>query len=103
MTEFKIEEASVSASAKARETAPSPERKQEENKNKRLWLNVTGMAEEDIEELMETLCFYQGETPVCFVDKEKGTRSMCSERVSVSRALMAELSSFLPDDCIKLA
>ncbi len=70
-------------------------------KEKRLWLNVTGLADEDVEELMETLCSYEGDTLVCFVDKAKGTKKACSVKVKVNRALMAELSTFLPDDAIK--
>ena len=106
MTEFKEEEPPVKGGEVHGEKTQEQNGaavKREENSNKKLWLNVTGLDAADIEELMETLCFYQGETPVCFVDKAKGLKSMCSERVTVSRALMAELSSFLPDDCIKFA
>ena len=53
-----------------------------------------------MEELMETLCFYEGETSVCFVNA--GKKFVCSQKVNPNRALMAELSSFLREDCIKL-
>ncbi len=72
-----------------------------QEKPKRLWLNITGMEEADVEELMETLTFYAGETEVIFV--KAGQKMRCSERVNPGRALMAELASFLPEDCIKLA
>ena len=67
---------------------------------KRLWLNVTGLDEADIEELMETLTFYEGETPVIFV--KDGKKMMCSQKVSAGKALMAELAGFLPESCVKL-
>ena len=67
---------------------------------KTLWLKITGMAEEDVEELMETLTFYAGDTEVIFV--KDGKKMRCSEKVNPGRALMAELSSFLPEDRIVL-
>ena len=67
---------------------------------KRLWLNVTDLEEADVEELLETLTFYAGETEVYFVTGR--TKSRCSQKVSPNKALMAELSSFLPSTCIKL-
>ena len=67
---------------------------------KTLWLNVTGMDELDIEELMETLTYYEGQTKVIFV--QNGKKSLCSQKVTPSRALFAELSGFLPDTAIKL-
>ena len=67
---------------------------------KTLWLNVTTLDEEDVEELLETLTFYAGETEVYFVTGR--TKSRCSQKVSPNKALMAELSSFLPSTCIKL-
>ena len=70
-------------------------------KPKRLWLNIAGMEDADIEELMETLGYYQGETEVVFV--KDGKKMLCSEKVNPGRALMAELASFLPENCIKLA
>lgn len=58
------------------------------------------MADEDVEELMDTLCYYEGDTPVYFV---RGRQKMvCSQRVTPGRALMAELASFLSEENIKL-
>ena len=71
-----------------------------EEKDKKLWLNVSGMEDEDLEELLETLSFYAGETPVFFVKDKK--KMACSQKVTPNRALMAELSSFLSENCIKL-
>ncbi|MBQ4053923.1 MAG: hypothetical protein IJD33_06255, partial [Clostridia bacterium] len=67
---------------------------------KRLWLNVSALEEADVEELMETLTFYEGETTVIFV--KDGKKQLCSQKVTPNRALMAELSSFLPESAIKL-
>ena len=107
MTEFRLDEESA-APAVSQHGAPGQEesaakpRPVTPQKEKRLWLNVTGMEEADIEELLETLTFYEGDTSVCFVDKAAGTKKLCSQKVNVSRALMAELAGFLSDDCIKL-
>ena len=69
-------------------------------KEQRLWINVTGLDDQDVEELMEILTFYAGDTEVCFV---KGKQKMvCSQKVTPNKALMAELSSILPEECIKL-
>ena len=38
---------------------------------KKLWLNVSYLEEEDIEELLETLTFYAGDTQVWFVKDGK--------------------------------
>ena len=69
-------------------------------KPKKLWLNVSALEDEDIEELLETLIFYVGETEVCFV--KNGKKMLCSQKVNPNKALMAELASFLSEDCIKL-
>jgi hypothetical protein len=58
------------------------------------------MDEEDVEELLETLSFYVGETEVFFV--QNGKKMRCTQKVSLNKALMAELVSFLPENCIKL-
>lgn len=71
-------------------------------KDKKLWLNITGIEPIDLEELLETLTFYEGETPVYFVDKATGKKSVCTQKVAISRALLAELATFLSDDCIKI-
>ena len=98
MTEFRLDEEQTAPNAAAQTPVARP--KEKTDAEKKLWLNVTGMDEEDVSELMETLCFYPGKTPVCFVDGKK--KMLCSEKVSPSRALMAELSSFLPEEKIKL-
>ena len=70
------------------------------DKPKRLWLNISALENADVEELMETLGFYLGDTEVIFV--KDGKKMLCSEKVNPGRALMAELASFLPESCIKL-
>jgi len=107
MTEFTIEQsgaATQQSGAATQQTAvATPPVKTEEEKTdaeKKLWLNVTGMDEADMEELMETLTFYEGATPVYFV--KDGKKMLCTQKVTPGRGLMAELSAFLPDACIKL-
>ena len=72
-----------------------------EEKPKTLWLNITDLEDEDVEELMETLCYYAGETQVIFV--KNGKKFLCSQKVTPNRALLAELSGFLDEKNIKLA
>lgn len=81
----------------ARSSATPPKKSEAE---KKLWLNVTELEDEDIDELLDTLSFYAGETTVCFV--KAGKKMMCSQKVSLGKALLAELSSFLPESCIKI-
>ncbi len=69
------------------------------NAPKRLWLNISGVEQEDVEELMETLVFYAGDTEVIFV--KDGKKMRCTQSVSPTRALFAELATFLPENCIK--
>ncbi len=110
VTEFSLEEAQggkpnvqaekVSFDDRTETPAPLIVQKEKADKDKNLWLNVTALAEEDVEELLDTLSYYAGETQVYFV---QGKRKMgCSQKVNLNKALMAELSTFLPDDCIKL-
>ena len=66
---------------------------------KRLWLNVSALEDEDVEELLECLSYYVGETQVYFV--KDGKKMACSQKVTPNKALMAELASFLPENCIK--
>ena len=73
------------------------EEKPEREKN--LWLNVSVLDEEDLEELLDTLTFYEGETTVYFV--KNGKKMLCTQKVNVNKALLAELSTFLPQDYIK--
>ena len=72
-----------------------------EEKKKRLWLNVTDLADEDVEDLLDTLTYYEGETEVCFVNKKTNQKSLCSVKVRYERGLKAELASFLPENCVK--
>ena len=74
--------------------------KEKSDAEKTLWLNVTGMDDADLGELVETLTYYEGETTVIFV--QGGKKMRCSQKVTPGRALMAELSGFLPETCIKL-
>ena len=104
MSEFTLDEdtakkpAMVAENLSSQAEAATPQIKRVD-KPKRLWLNVTELDDEDIEELIETLVYYEGETEVCFV---KGKQKMlCSQKVTVGRGLMAELASFLPENCIK--
>ncbi len=101
MSEFSVEDKTVSVRALEGETGEALAPKREKtDAEKKLWLNVTDMEEEDVEELLDSLSFYAGDTEVYFV---KGNQKMrCSQRVSPNKALMAELSTFLSGDCIKL-
>ena len=57
-----------------------------ENKSdadKKLWLNVSALQEEDIEELLETLTFYAGDTQVWFV--RNGKKMLCSQKVTPNK------------------
>ncbi len=103
MEEFSLDEKDppIAKTANAGEAVNRPVAKAfKPESEKRLWLNVTGLDEADIEELMETLTFYEGETPVIFV--KDGKKMMCSQKVSAGKALMAELAGFLPESCVKL-
>ena len=100
MSEFRIDEQEKPPHAENARTGEAAEAAAKEEKEKTLWLKISGMAQEDVDELMETLCYYQGDTPVYFVRDRK--KMLCSQRVNPGKALMAELSSFLREDCIKL-
>ena len=101
MTEFNEDEHSAPKTAQAMSSGTQPAKAAESDKPKRLWLNITGMEEADVDELMETLTFYEGETEVVCVQGREKFR--CTQKVCVNRALMAELSTFLSENCIKLA
>ena len=103
MWEFTLEETEPKA-ADAPVAVPEmvqtrPAAPQKSDAEKRLWLNISAMEEEDIDELLETLSFYPGETVVCFV--KNGKKMLCSQKVNPNKALMAELCTFLPENCIK--
>ena len=102
MTEFNEDERSAPKAAASQATAAGTQQTKavENDKPKRLWLNITGMDEADVDELMETLTFYEGDTEVVCVQGREKFR--CTQKVSVNRALMAELSTFLSENCIKL-
>ena len=70
------------------------------DKPKTLWLNISGLEQEDVDELVETLSYYAGDTQVIFV--QNGKKLRCSQGVTANRALLAELSGFLEEKCIKL-
>jgi DNA polymerase-3 subunit alpha len=80
--------------------AVKPVAQEKDDRDKTLWLNISSLDDEDVDELMETLCFYAGETKVIFV--RDGKKLLCSQKVTPSRALFAELSGFLSEKCIKL-
>jgi DNA polymerase-3 subunit alpha len=105
MDEFTLEEEAPKAAAYVAESAlyapVAPVVKAEKpDAEKRLWLNVSELEDEDVEELLETLSYYAGETQVCFV--RNGKKMLCSQKVTPNKALMAELASFLSENCIKL-
>ncbi len=98
MTEFSLDEPQpVAKQASVEERVPKAAKLATE---KKLWLNVTDLEDEDVEELLDTLSFYTGTTEVYFVNAGKKMR--CSQTVGVNKALMAELASFLPESCIKI-
>jgi hypothetical protein len=102
--EFILDEEKVDKKSEKKalaEDAPKRETVREKSDaEKTLWLNVSALEEEDIEELLETLIFYEGETPVIFV--KNGKKMVCTQKVSPLKALMAELCGFLSESCIKL-
>ena len=100
MEEFSIDMPIKATGVKAEQPVERAVKKEKTDNQKTLWLNVTGLEDLDIEELMETLTFYEGETQVIFV--KDGKKSLCSQKVTPNRALMAELSGFLDEKCIKL-
>ena len=98
MTEFLLEEVEKQTTpAVMVNVLPQKEKTEEE---KRLWLNITALEEEDVEELLETLSFHAGNTTVYFV--KDGKKMLCSQKVNLNKAFMAELFSFLPENCIKI-
>ena len=102
ISEFNLDEPTDKQAVASTHVEPAriPAPVQKSDAEKRLWLNVSELEEEDIEELLETLSFYVGETPVYFV--KDGKKMLCSQKVALGKALMAELASFLAENCIKL-
>ncbi len=100
MSEFSLDENSGTQEAVTAQAMRPALSQQKTDAEKKLWLNVTGLEEADIDELMETLTFYAGDTPVYFVNN--GKKMLCSQKVTPNKALMAELVGFLSENCIKL-
>ena len=109
MTEFSLDDVQDVKAPKPTQSAAITEKKaveqasapiQKSDAEKTLWLNVTGLEEEDFEELLETLTYYEGATTVYFV--KNGKKMRCSQKVTPGKALMAELAGFLSEDRIKL-
>ena len=78
-----------------------PEEKQAETPAVReqvLWLDARKLSEEDFSEMIETVLSYDGDvrTKILHADKRY------EYSVHLSRALIAELRTFLPEACIKL-
>lgn len=63
-----------------------------------LWLDARTLADDDFEELLETIAAYEGDVRTKIL--HGGKRYEFS--VHLSRALTAELRSFLPETCVKL-
>ena len=102
MREFSIDEPQVAKRTEGSgntETQPIASR-EKSDAEKKLWLNITGLDDADVEELMETLTFYDGDTSVFFF--KDGKKLVCSQKVTPSRGLFAELASFLSESAIKL-
>ncbi len=78
-----------------REKEPSEEQKTHEQV---LWLDARGMETDEFEELIEAIEEYAGDTmaKILFGGKRY------EYRVRITRALLAELRTFLPERCIKL-
>lgn len=100
MTEFSLEEENENKKQSEDRVIEKAYTQEKSDSDKRLWLNVSDMEEADREELLDTLIYYKGETEVVFV--ANGKKMLCSQKVTPNRALMAELASFLPENCIKL-
>lgn len=100
MTEFSLEGENENKKQSEERTFKKAPAQEKSDSEKRLWLNVSDLEEADREELLDTLIYYKGETEVVFV--ANGKKMLCSQKVTPNRALMAELASFLPENCIKL-
>ena len=98
------DKAPVIIADKIEEFVPPEEKREAPARNERksgeqvLWLDARNMGEEDFEELLDTLSGYEGETH-CKV-LHGGRRYEFPVRLT--RALMAELRTFLPESAIKL-
>ena len=72
----------------------------EEKKREVLWLNATALSEDDFEELLSMLGNYEGETDCAIKRGNKKFRLDCG--VNYCRGLLAELSTFLTEEDVKL-
>ncbi len=70
----------------------------EKPKEQVLWVDARGLGKEDAEELLEALSEYAGKTKAKIL--HGGKRYEFS--VNLNRALMAELRTFLPPECVKV-
>ena len=93
MTEFTLD-----TTIPAKQPAAVVQEKSDEEKI--LWLNISDLLDEDVEELLDTLTYHTGKTQVIFV--KNGKKMSCSQKVMVSKGLMAELQGFLSAAQIKL-
>ena len=63
-----------------------------------LWLDARALSDEDFEELIETISAYEGDVRTKILHGGK----RYEYAVRLSRALTAELRTFLPESCVKL-
>ncbi len=73
---------------------------QEKKKREVLWLNATGLSDDDFDELVNMLANYEGETDCAIKRGDKKFR--LDGGVNYCRGLLAELGTFLEDCDIKL-
>ncbi|MBR7100142.1 MAG: DNA polymerase III subunit alpha [Clostridia bacterium] len=102
MQEFSADNLKKDKADGASQTASASTSSQEranEQKPKVLWLQASNLDEGEFEELQEMLAVYVGEVEVRIVRGGKKFRS--SQGVNCNKAFMAELKTFLPEDCIK--
>ncbi len=74
--------------------------RREDSANKVLWINAKDLEKEDLDELLEVIQSYPGTTEVRIV--QNGKKFKLNGGVNMSRAFLAELSTFVPNSCIKL-
>ena len=70
----------------------------EEEKEQILWIDARSLTEEDFNELLETLSSYAGDVKCKLLYGGKRYEF----RVRLNRAFMAEVMSFLSENCVKL-
>ena len=77
-----------------------PEVKEEKKKREVLWLNTSALSDEDFDELVTMLGNYEGETDCAIKRGNQRFRLGCG--INYCRGLIAELSTFLGDEDVKL-